>query len=88
MVCFQSIPDAKEEENQLSFINKKSIRPSLRRLRTSLEKVNNVDKSSVKIMYFGESMFKLQYYHQTQEVSKQVHRRRPLAHTGAVGQKI
>ena len=30
-----------------------------------LEKVNNVDKSSVKIMYFGESMFKLQYYHQT-----------------------
>ena len=33
-------------------------------------------------MYFGESMFKLQYYHQTQEVSRQVHRRgrrRPLA---------
>ena len=65
MVCFQSIPDAKEEENQLSFIDKK-IYSSISFIDSGLlEKVNNVDKSSVKIMYFGESMFKLQYYHQT-----------------------
>ena len=37
-----------------------------------LEKVNNVDKSSVKIMYFGESMFKLHTVLSSdiQEVSK------------------